>query len=283
MKKFFLNWKTIMVAAILSAGFASCSGSDEEDGLINTQNVSVQDPEGTVVINMGSGASDNFYDIGLEAKIHIDENFNFGSEILTKNEYYYSGPYGGGGYSDHKYHVEFASIGKVNGLGQVTSAPTSGWSQSIVVIPGTGYVARMMKDGKSYGKFTRLYVVEQNAGEILTYTTVKCQTPFDPPFTLEKTSVELSHVLTSSYNSASGNYESYYTGTSANVTIYNGTNAIKVAEKPNWCSVSVYTDYVYISADKNPNPQPRTGTIVLKKNSACSVSITVTQDSAPAE
>lgn len=282
MKKLLLNWMTIMVVAIMSVGFASCSGSDEEDGLINTQNVSVQDPEGTIVINMGSGVSDNFYDIGLEAKIHIDENYNFGSETLTKNEFNYSGPYGGGGYSDHKYHVEFASVGKVNGLGQVTSAPINGWSQSIVVIPGTGYVARMMKDGKSYGRFTRLYVVEQNAGEIPTYTTVKCQTQYDPPFTLEKTSVELSHALASRYNSTTGSYESYYTGTTANVTIYNGTNAIKVAEKPNWCSVSAYTDYVSISADKNPNPQPRTGTIILK-NSVCSVSITVTQDVAPAE
>lgn len=260
-RKSYLHLLAIMMVAMLSVGFASCSDDDEEeDGLVNTQNVSVQDPEGTVVINMGSGASDNFYDIGLKAQIHIDENNNFSTETLTQRESY-SSPYGGGGYIDRTYHVEFASVGKVNGLGEIISAPASGWSKSIVVIPGTGYVARMMRDGDVYGKYTRLYVVEQEAEFYAAYT-IKCQTPFEFPFTLEKTSVAL-------------NQQTYTT-----IKIINGSNSIQVAEKPDWCSVSLGTNSVYISADKNTGPQPRTGTIVLK-NSVCSASITVTQDVAP--
>ena len=250
-KNLLWNMMSVIVMTMLNVSLSACGDDeDEDDGLVDTPSVSVQDPEGTVTISIGGG---NFYDIGLEAKICIDGNNNFVTGTLTNS-------YG-------TFHVEFASVGKVNGLSRVTTAPTNGWSKSIVVIPGTGYVARIMRKDYLkdyfYGKFTRLYVTEQNAG---TVATVKFQTPFEVPFTLEKTSVELTH---------DGNWET--------VEITNGTRDIKVAEKPEWCHAVIKENgNVCISADMNPNLQPRTGKVVLK-NSVCSATITVTQDVAPAE
>lgn len=284
----FINMKKLLYLLSLTTlclGMTACGGDDEDNGVVTPSNNTQQgnsssDPEGTVVISMGSGAYSDFYDIGLEAKIHIDGNNNFVSETVLKEEsWYYQG---NGGYVKYDYYVEFASVGKVNGLGQVTSAPSNGWSKSIVVIPGTGYVARMMRrshdstsEGYYYGMFTRLYVAEQN----VKVATVKIQTPFEVPFTLEKTSVALSHTTVSLWPGPG----SYITGTTVIVNIINGTRDIKVAEKPEWCNVTLTNEgNARISADKNPDPQPRTGTVVLK-NSVCSASITVTQDVAPPE
>ena len=241
----------------------ACGGDDEDNGVVTPSSSNTQqgnsssDPEGTVTISMGSGAYSEFYDIGLEARIHIDANNNFGSETIEKTEYEYNTS------SIVDYYVEFASVGKVGGLGQVSYAPTSGWSKSIVVIPGTGYVARIIRNGDYYGKFTRLYVTEQTIGA---GTIVKYQTPFEPPFTLEKTSVEL---------------VSYWD--LVTIKIINGTRDIKVAEKPQWCGVTITSEgNVRISVGKNPDPQPRSGTVVLK-NAVCSASIEVTQRVVPEE
>ena len=282
----FINMKKLLYLLTLTTlclNLTSCGGDDEDNGGVvspatnNTQNGNNQqtlsDPEGTVVINMTSGSSNNFYDIGLDdVKIHIDANNNFETSIVTKNEYTRLR-----GYVDYDYYVEFASLGKTNSLNDITSYPATGWSKSLIVMPGTGYVARIMKkdqestsDAYFNGRYTRLYVVEQNT---MTGTIVKYQTPFEIPFSLEKKTVELSHYYS----------DHYITGTTRTVKIINGTRDIKVAEQPEWCYVSITSEgNVSISAGKNPDPQPRSGTVVLK-NAVCSASIVVTQDVAPEE
>jgi len=128
-----------------------------------------QDPEGTVVVNMNSGSSGNYIDIGIGSSIQINAANNFV------------------GYSS----VEFASVGEVTGLSKVTSIPTSGWAKSVAVVPGTGYVARCHNATYSNGtytyyyKYARLYVVERTintAGGIMG-ATVKYQSPFEPTTT----------------------------------------------------------------------------------------------------
>lgn len=274
-----------LFAISLCLGLVAC-GDDEEDNTVppastNTQHEnSSSEPEGTITINMTSGSSNNFYDIGLDdVKIHIDAYNNFETSIVTKNEITGLGGYYSGGYVDYDYYVEFASLGKINSLNDITSYPATGWSKSLIVMPGTGYVARIMKkgqrstsDGYFNGRYTRLYVVEQNT---MIGTIVKYQTPFEIPFTLEKTTVELSHYYSDVWHGI--------TGTTEIVKITNGTRDIKVAEKPEWCGVTITSEgNVSISAGKNPNPQPRSGTVVLK-NAVCSASIVVTQDVAPVE
>jgi len=149
MRKDFL-WRmfTVATAALLSFDLTACGGTDSGS----------QDPEGTVVINMGSGSTGNYYDIGLVRKIHIDSNGNFAA------------------YRKHDdCHVEFASVGKVDGLSQVTTPPRSGWSQSIAVVPGHGYMARDMVNSDPSGTYARLYVVMNGSNG---KTTVKYQSPY---------------------------------------------------------------------------------------------------------
>ena len=50
----------------LSTYASSCSKDDSDDELEQTTNVSSQDPEGTIVLNMSSGASGNYRPVRLE-------------------------------------------------------------------------------------------------------------------------------------------------------------------------------------------------------------------------
>lgn len=289
MNKKNLLWSMICVAmtVMLSVSLTACGPEDEPDIIVVPDPPTPdptpdpnpdpdpdpnRDPEGTVVLGMVLGTS---YDIGLNAKIYIDGN-TLKSETTKMNDLtqYSMGGATTWGMSEYDFYVEFASVGKVNGLGQITTVPTTGWSKSIVVTPGTGYVARMMRSnsyGSSYsGKFTRLFVAEQSVALI---TTVKYQTPFEVPFTLEKSSITLSHRTV----------YGQLTGTIETIKITNGTRDINVTEKPDWCYVTITPEgNAQITANKNPNSQPRTGKVVLK-NSVYSASINVTQSIAPAE
>lgn len=267
-KKNFLKSVLLMVMAVmLSVGITSCGGDDNPVSTPPTTNNGngnngsgdngSQDPEGTVVINMSPGSTGNFYDIGLVRQIHIDPNNNF----VTENR--------------ENYHVEFASLGKVNGLSQVTTPPASGWTQSIAVVAGHGYMVRSMYGSTPYGTYARLYVVEQNSNGA---TTVKYQSPYcDFPFSFEETSVELAGYY--QFRSYQGYYHSY---DHKSITIINGTSAIEIEEKPDWCSASIYSDYytgcyLYIQeSESNDTGVSRTGKIVLK-NTVCTQTLTVTQ------
>ena len=171
-KKILFQLMTSAMMFCLCACFLSCSKDDSDDELEQTTNVSSQDPEGTIVLNMSSGASGNYYQIGNLCEIHIDEANNFK-----------------GRYSDAK----FVSVGLVSGLGKITQIPTAGWAQSAAVVPGTGYVMR-------YGdQYARIYVVEYLG---MTYTdeqgntygqttgaTIKYQAPFQLPIKIANTSL----------------------------------------------------------------------------------------------
>ena len=180
-KKNYLHLLAIMMVAMLSVGFVSCSSDDNDDKKVDnyepTQNLSVKDPEGTIILNMASGSRDNNYQLDQEAyssSIYIDEANNFT------------------GYNNH---ISFVSVGKVEGLAKITEIPTSGWANSVAVVPGTGYIMRYYYtyDGeniKNIWRYARIYVVsylgvstEVIDGETYTYgtptgATIKYQTPF---------------------------------------------------------------------------------------------------------
>lgn len=155
MKKLLLNWMTIMVVAIISVGIASCSGSDEDDGVVSPSesgtSATVPDPEGTVVVNMSAASNSKSHYIGFSYSFRIDEDSNFYSA------------YGG---------ITFASVGLVKGLSEIKSIPTFGWAEEVAVIPGYGYVVRSDYDNK----YARIYVVCSTGNGY----TVKYQSPFIP-------------------------------------------------------------------------------------------------------
>ena len=260
-----LTLLTIMMVAMLSVCITSCGGDDNpvstppvpNDGNEQTDVVSNQDPEGTVVVNMNNGSSGNYINIGLGdyyGDIHIDAANNFA------------------GYTTY---VEFASVGEVSGLSKITSIPTSGWATSAAVVPGTGYVARRTIQGQcyvgdsersyrwyySFYKYVRLYVVEHTvntAGGIMG-ATVKYQSPFDLPIVLSTTSLTFTSV------------ESEQTLTLSSLT------TIELEEKPEWCFVTSGGDNkITVHVIANNTGQQRTGNIILK-NSVSSVTVRVVQ------
>ena len=240
-KKILFQLMTCMTIVCLSACFSSCS-KDDSDEFEPTENVSSQDPEGTIVLNMSSGASGNYYQIGDLCEIHIDEANNFKGER-------YSG-------------AKFVSVGLVSGLGKITQIPTSGWAESAAVVPGTGYVMR-------YGdQYARIYVVEYLG---MTYTdeqgntygqttgaTIKYQAPFQLPIKIANTAL----TFTSDAGSQTLQFESPTTAT--------------IEEKPEWCEVMRTETGITVSVSENLTATQRTGEIVLK-NTANSVTISLTQ------
>ena len=249
-KKILFQLMTSAMMFCLCACFSSCSKDDSDDELEQTTNVSSQDPEGTIVLNMTSGSSDNWYKIGDLGEIHIDAANNFV------------------GYN-RNYTISFVSVGLVSGLSKITQIPTSGWAESAAVVPGTGYLMRYSYYGSV--QYARIYVVEYLG---MTYTdeqgntygqttgaTIKYQAPFQLPIKIANTSL----TFTSEAGTQTLQFE-------------NPTSAT-IEEKPEWCEVSKNETGITVSVSENLTATQRTGEIVLK-NTANSVTINVTQKGA---
>ena len=219
MKKHLWSMAMFVLVAMLSVSLSSCG---DDDGNEPTDVISNQDPEGTIVLNMNNGYKDNWYNIGLWSDIHIDDANNFK------------------GYNS----VEFVSVGKVSGLSKITTIPSSGWSASAAVVPGTGYVARYNNT------YARIYVIDyivDTTGGIIG-ATIKYQCPFQLPISLSSNSL----TFTSEASSQT-------------VSLKNPTN-ITVEEKPEWCTVSTYANDITVSVTENLSAKQYTGTIILKNN-----------------
>ncbi len=163
---------------VSSMFFLACS-SDDGDGNEDKTIVSDKDPDGTIVVNMNNGSRDNY--VSIPYYVHIDEANNFVGE-----------------YSN----VKFASVGQVSGLSKITKIPSDGWSSSIAVVPGTGYLMLFsgcdLSSYRSEYQITRIYVVDYIVGTSggIIGATIKYQYPFDTPIVLKNTSV------TASFNSS---------------------------------------------------------------------------------
>ena len=140
----------IFLAAMLVT-FVAC-GKDEPGGGNGQDNPTtpVPDPEGTITVSLLNKASGNTY---LDGTFYIDAANNFVSG-------------------------QFASVGAVNGLGNVTKIPTKGWSNQVAVVPGNGYVAYDYDQNIFY----RIYVESYNLNTLneIIGANVKYQKPFCP-------------------------------------------------------------------------------------------------------
>lgn len=97
--------KLLFLVSVLA--LLSCSGKNLDDPFAN-----IPDPEGTIKISLrNSGYS------SIEG-IHVTSANNFEG-------------------ADWR----FVSVGKVRGLGNISKIPLQGWSRSMAVIPGEGYIA----------------------------------------------------------------------------------------------------------------------------------------------
>ena len=143
-----LKWWYFLVVMFVVASMSACGGDDAvtDEGHVKPD-AEVNDPAGTVVLSMMKGTSGN--------ATHIDYN------IYINDSYNFTGG-------------NFASLGKVKGLGNVAHIPTTSWASSVAVEPGYGYVAY------AGNRWYRIYVVEEIAstsGGVMGYK-VKYETPF---------------------------------------------------------------------------------------------------------
>lgn len=154
MRKYLFSCMTIMMVAIVSVGFMSCSKDDDEEVVSPNQfdtKTSISDPDGTVLIYMSAASKGNYHDIG-SSSFHIDEDYNFEGYEYTK----------------------IASVGMVKGLSEIKSIPTSGWASSVAVVSGYGYVVRYSSPFAT--TYARLFVVSSTGSGYA----VKYQSPFNP-------------------------------------------------------------------------------------------------------
>ena len=236
-KKILFQLMACMVVC-LSACFSSCS-KDDSDEFEPTENVSSQDPEGTIVLNMEGGASGNYYKIGELGEIHVDAANNFRGD------------------DRNSYKIEFVTIGKVDGLSKVNQIPTSGWAESAAVIPGTGYMMRYYSSSYSREnpQYVRIYVVDHltstytdemgNTYGSTTGATIKYQAPLQQKINLENSSLTFSNT---------GNV-------SKSIKLKTPTH-LSVKEKPEWCYVTAYVDSVRITVSENLG-ESRNGDVIL--------------------
>ena len=153
-----------MTVGILA--LSSCGGDepDPNGGEIINPTKPVADPDGTITLSMRD------YDNG---ETYILDR------IYIKNENFKG--------------ADIASVGSVNGLGNVSTIPTTGWTNEVAVVPGNGYVAYL--DNRDM--FVRIYVIDYitSTGGGIMGADVKYQYPFkgvDEALKPEKTSVTLS-------------------------------------------------------------------------------------------
>lgn len=232
-----------MLALAVLAIVPACSGEDDEPVVpqASDPNVAVPDPEGTVTVNITNNGRDGGVTLpSTDVMIYIDEGNNF-------RLYYYSGNSG-----------TIVSLGAMKGLGNVVSVPTEGWSTSVAVVPGNGYVVR------KNGNYARLYVdsyMTSTSGGIMG-ATVKYQSPFVLPIVLSESEVE--------FEASGGSREIAYTGS---------TCSVKSA--PEWCSVRFYSGGgLTVSVTENFSASEYTGDIVLSNQSG-EATISVTQAASP--
>lgn len=238
-KKILFQLMTSVVMVCLCACFLSCSKDDDKDEFEPTENVSSQDPEGTIVLNMEGGASGNYYKIGELGEIHVDAANNFR------------------GYDRYSYKIEFVTIGKVDGLSKVNQIPTSGWAESAAVIPGTGYMMRYYPSSysKDNPQYVRIYVVDYltstytdetgNTYGSTTGATIKYQAPLQQKINLDNSSLTFANI---------GNV-------SKSIKLKTPTH-LSVKEKPEWCWVTAYVDSVRITVSENLG-ESRNGDVIL--------------------
>ena len=231
-KSIFMSLLTMILVAMLTIGFTSCSKDDDSkksdkdntegsQGGQGNQGTSVSDPVGTVSLSMLNESNGNT----KFGYIYIDAANNFAG-------------------------ADFTSIGTVKGLGNVTKIPFVGWAGQLSVKPGCGYVAFMAQT------FVRIYVedyIKNGFGQIIG-ATIKYQAPFygaDEDIQLSDDRLELD-----------------YRGGSHKITLKNSSiMMISCESDQSWCvatmSLSDTEEGFTIYCEQNPTDTPREATITL--------------------
>lgn len=243
MKKFCFAVFSLMLAFSM----ISCSSDDSEPGSgSGTTGGTVADPVGTITLSMRNYANGN---TRLDDQFYIDKDDNF------------CGVY---------YSCKFASVKKVNGLGNVTGIPANGWAEKIAVVPGEGVVA-YGNNGQFYRIYVQDYIQAAGTGGVIG-AEVKYQKPFggmDEAVKFDRKSITI--------DSKGGNESVLCT----NATIIPFT----VTSSESWCRVNTCSTHEYswlvngvnVECDENFSESARTATITVTTQTKKQTTFTVTQ------
>lgn len=156
--------RKVIVIAICLAGTVMFSGCTEEgnDPIDpNKPGAIVPDPQGTISVSLRNHANGH-------TSIYPEGCYGEGFSVASDGNFSCS------------QGCEFASVGKVNGLGNVVEIPTTGWTKVLYASPGNGYVAAMV--GSTGVGYVRMFVTNymtsaSNGGVIGIY--LNYQSPFN--------------------------------------------------------------------------------------------------------
>ena len=153
MKKFFI----LLLVTVGVFALPSCGGDepDPNGGEVINPTKPVADPDGTITLSM--------------------RDYNNGCTYILDRLYIKNENFRG---------ADIASVGSVTGLGNVSTIPTTGWTDEVAVVPGNGYVAYLA----NRDMFVRIYVIDyisSTSGGIMG-ADVKYQYPFKGPFNWRK-------------------------------------------------------------------------------------------------
>lgn len=227
-----------MLAFIIS----SCGKENVTPGSGNcTTGGNVPDPVGTIKLSMRNASNGKTL---LGSHIYIDNGDNFTSS------------------DDYK----FASVGKVNGLGNVTGIPTGGWAEKIAVVPGEGVLALPPRSGSyCYRIYVQDYVRASGTNGVIG-ADIKYQAPFhgmDEAVKFDRESITI--------NSEGGSEVVHCT----NTTIIPFAT---LSSSEDWCIVPYsYYSTVHVRCGNNPSESSRTATITVTTYTDKQTTFTVTQ------
>lgn len=146
-----------LFVAVLMAGCEKDGTSTENNPFGTNIDDYIQDPPGTITINM---VNSEYYDLGLggDCWLYFRQDNNFWM------------PYSG----------EITNVGNVNGLGAITKIPAgAAFTDLTATIPGYGYIVRK-STGESQYIYARIYVVDWMSNGSYSGVTIKYQAPWEP-------------------------------------------------------------------------------------------------------
>jgi hypothetical protein len=214
----------------------SCNPDDGDKDEID--NPVIPDPEGTVSLDMSNPLEK------IDGRIYLEEG-NFNGALFT-------------------------TLGKVRGLGDVTTIPKTGWVSKIAAIEGHGYIAYYNN------QYWRLFVSAYNSA--MTGTT-RAIVKFQRPFPGSEKEIKLK-TGTVTLDDNSSNYQIVEF---TNESLFPFT--VTVPQSANWITASSATtdnatppNIVRIAPrEKNPTMQSREGTITVKSDIGKEIPIKVMQ------
>lgn len=253
MKKFIL----LLFVVFSAMTFTSCTSDeplDPDNGTPTNPTAPIDDPDGTITLNMRN--SNNGKTVMESCGIYI-ENDNFAN-------YSYQG------------EIYFSDMGEVNGLGNVSSIPRSGWAKTVAVTKGHGYVfccvpySYLGQDVVFYRMFVSDYLVDTGGGII--GAIVKYQKPFKG----------LDEVIQPALTTLSFSAEDeplYVQFKNSNIILFSATTTeywINIA-KTSTTSQKFLADGLQVIVAENNSSDARSGTINVKTVYGKEVQIKVNQ------